>query len=348
MATYNDIFINGSNTFQFKRELAMAIGRDEAIVVNQIEYWLSVFRQQDDKERHFRDGRWWVWNTMNAWVDHFGIYSYNTLNTVFNKLRDRGILLVSNQYNREVFDRTYWYTIDYDRLGAIYAEYWEGKDRAKSPKSKKGSRKKVVKEVSQPENEPYPISQNLGNAVPNIREDNTIYYSTKITHNNINAVASPSRAIVSFSTNFDVSLKKSLENMKQVVKDQKDYEAMKYLVEYFFSAVALRTDTIHHVLSKPQCKKIYTVLSDKYMYLDKCVEEVTWQIQGYLHDFIAKTDKLTMEHFASEGILTLGDYRLQYPEIEEEGIDYRAYYIDRHPDCLMAQEANKQVLAPAT
>lgn len=347
MVTYNEIFINGSNTFQFKRELAMAIGKDEAIVVNQIEYWLSMFRQQNDIERHYKDGRWWVWNTMNAWVDQFGIYSYNTLSAIFNKLKKNGILITSAKYNLESFDRTLWYTIDYERLGAIYAEYWEGKDKGKSQKSKKVAK---VKETATKEEESTvsPIAQSLGNAMPKDWGDNTKDYYTKTTNKNINAESSPYRAIENFSSNFDISLKKSLENMKQVVKDEKDYEAMKYLVEYFFSAIALRTDMIHHVLSKPQCEKIYTVLSDKYKHLDKCVEEVTWQIQGYLHDFVVKTDNLTMEHFASEGILELGDYRLQLPEMEDEDIDYRMYYIDRHPDCQMAQESRKQVLAPAT
>ena len=55
-----------------------------------------------------------------------------------------------------------------------------------------------------------------------------------------------------------------------------------------------------------------------------------------------------MEHFATEGILQIGDYRIQNLDISDEDIDYRAYYIERHPDCQMAQESRKQVLAPAT
>lgn len=385
--TYDEIFLNDANVLMFRPKLACAIGLHEAIIVNQIEYWIGQikkWKEPKERDRHFQDGKWWVYNSLEEWHEQFPYMTKDLIQRKLSKLKKDGILFATAEYNTASFDRTLWYSINYDRLKEIVGEYT------------------VKEEDSEPDcdnnAETAPIAQNLGNAplknegleaknVENTHvgifqtcksefsrdgsrdfsDTNTIDYYPYITNTDITvntddkvnlygnnkksislkSVASPSRAIKRLN-DFDVSLSKSLKNMREVVKDEKHYEAMKYLTEYFFSAIALRTDTIHHVLNKTQCKKIYAVLSDKYMNLDKCVEEVTWQIQGYLHDFVVKTDKLTMEHFASEGILTLGDYRLQYPEMEDEDIDYRAYYIDRHPDCLMAKESRKQLLAPAT
>lgn len=361
MITYNEIFINGSNTFQFKRELAMAIGRDEAIVVNQIEYWLSVFRQQNDRERHLRDGRWWVWNTMNAWVDQFGIYSYNTLSAIFNKLKKNGILITSTDYNRESFDRTLWYSIDYERLEAIYTEYWKGKDVNQSQKSKKVQCAKAADVKVQ--NGGFPIAQNLGNAPPKNWGDNTKDYNTNTTTVNIDdklnikkgnkkavslkAESSPSQASDTLS-DFDISLKKTLSNMRRAVSDDDDFATMKYVTEYFFSAVAIRTCIVHHVLNQKQCDDIYITLRNHFGTVSGNVDGIISQIQCYIHDFAHRINTLTMEHFATDGILEIGDHRMQSLDADED-IDYRACYIGKHPGCLMDRERKtNQVLASAT
>lgn len=340
MATYNEIFANNSTVLVIRPDLMDAIGDREAIVLNQIEYWLDVYRRQGDTKRHFHDGRWWVWNSAEEWQKQFHIGSLSTVKRTLSKLKSMGLLITSSKYNIASFDQTLWYTIDYDKLEEIMDDFF------------------AEKEAESPENVENTHSVNLTQCSVSICADAECHFDPTYTKDYPDtslqkissfkkSIASPSGAMKRLS-DFDVSLKKSLENMRKVVKDQKDYEAMKYITEYFFSAIALRCDKIHHVLSKPQCQKIYTTLSDKYGQLDKFTEDVTWQIQVYLHDFIPKTDSLTMEHFASEGILELGDYRMQYPEMEDEDIDYRMYYIDRHPDCLMNQEPDKQILASAT
>ena len=149
-------------------------------------------------------------------------------------------------------------------------------------------------------------------------------------------------------SDFDISLEKSLANMRRVVPDDEEYQAMKFITETFFSAVTLRTDMIHHVLSVKQCERIYANLTNNYEPVSAYVEDVVWQIKRYLYDFIPKTDDTTMEHFATAGILEIGEYELPHKVLEDEYIDYRAIYIVKHPNCIMAQESRKQLLAPAT
>lgn len=386
MVTYNEIFVNNKNVLVLRTDLACAIGLYEALVVNQVEYWLEHFRDDPSPEtraKHFQDGKWWVYNTMEGWQKQIRVISLSTVQRTFTKLKKMGILELSSSYNKAFFDQTLWYTINYDKLKELVDDYmakagdehpdFNGNSEAdcitqtlgNGPENCAESAKNVenthtvnlteCRQSSKLNADSHPDCTNTIDYTPYITntdifvntDDKVNLYSNNKKAISLNSIASPSRAMNRLD-DFDVSLKKSLENMKQVVKDEKDYQAMKYLVEYFFSAIALRTDTIHHVLSKPQCKKIYAVLSDRFKPLNRSVEDVTWQIQYYLHDFIPKTDMLTMEHFATDGILQIGDYRMQNLGISDEDIDYRAYYIERHPDCQMAQESRKQVLAPAT
>jgi hypothetical protein len=46
--------------FQFQPSLAATLGLNEAIFIQQTHYWLQ-------RTKHERDGRWWVYNTMEAW-----------------------------------------------------------------------------------------------------------------------------------------------------------------------------------------------------------------------------------------------------------------------------------------
>jgi hypothetical protein len=372
--TYDEIFLNDSNVLMFRPKLACAIGLHEAIIVNQIEYWIGQIKKWKDgteRDRHFQDGKWWVYNSLEEWHEQFPFMTKDLIQRKLSKLKKDGILFATSEYNTASFDRTLWYSINYDRL------------------------KSVLEGDEEDSEQPSPIAQNLGNASlkteglepknlenthvgifqkcmsgfsrdgsRDFSDTNTIDYSTETTSNTVsiddksesnnkkaksilNAKSSPSRAIRT-SSNFDVSLKKTLSNMRRAVGNDNDFAAMKYLTEYFFSAIALRCDKIHHVLSVKQCNNIYATLKERFTPLDKSTEDITWQIQYYLHDFVPRMDTLTMEHFATDGILTIGDYRLQNLDISDEDIDYRAYYISKHPDCLMAQEARKQILASAT
>lgn len=88
--------------------LAVAIGLHEAIVLQQVQYWLST-------STHVYAGRTWVYNTVESWQTQFPYMSDRTLRRTLDTLRDRGLLLTAN-FNTHKFDRTLWYSIDYDAL----------------------------------------------------------------------------------------------------------------------------------------------------------------------------------------------------------------------------------------
>ena len=91
--------------------LATAIGLNEALVLQQIQYWIS----RSSKEF---DGRQWIYNTYEAWVEQFPFWSKPTIVRTITNLEKMGVVLTAN-YNKAKFDKTKWYAIDYDRLREI-------------------------------------------------------------------------------------------------------------------------------------------------------------------------------------------------------------------------------------
>jgi len=109
-------------------QLAVKIGLNEAIVLQQVHYWIQHYRQKGDK-KHFHDGRYWVYNTYKDWQkEHFPFWCERTIRRAIDSLRkpykpkagekkvERGPLLLVGNYNRRRYDKTLWYSIDYDEV----------------------------------------------------------------------------------------------------------------------------------------------------------------------------------------------------------------------------------------
>ena len=95
---------------------AKILGLNEAIVVQQIHYWLEINRRA---KINFYDGRTWTYNTYEKWQrENFDFWSLATLKRIFKKLFNEKILLKGN-YNSYKYDRTLWVTINYDKLDEI-------------------------------------------------------------------------------------------------------------------------------------------------------------------------------------------------------------------------------------
>ena len=95
--------------------LAKLIGLNEAIVVQQLHYWL-----QNPKNEGFQDGgHKWVYNTYEQWQeDNFPFWSVVTVKRLFLKLEKRG-LVISKQFAKARYDRQKYYRIDYEKLESL-------------------------------------------------------------------------------------------------------------------------------------------------------------------------------------------------------------------------------------
>lgn len=111
-------------------KLATAIGLNEAIVLQQIHFWVEVYKKAN-KTHHYQDGEWWVWNTGKEWKENFPFWSESTVWRALESLRGsylpkvgdtkigRGPLVITGRFNKEGYDRTLWYRIDYEELEQV-------------------------------------------------------------------------------------------------------------------------------------------------------------------------------------------------------------------------------------
>lgn len=95
--------------------LATLIGLNESIVLQQVHYWL---KHEEKSGQDYIDGRYWVYNTYEQWQEQFPFWSIRTLQRIFTTLENSGFLLSAN-YNKIGFDKTKWYSIDYNVLNTF-------------------------------------------------------------------------------------------------------------------------------------------------------------------------------------------------------------------------------------
>ena len=91
--------------------LAKLLGINEAIILQQIHYWL-------ERSNNIHDGYKWVYNSVAEWQKQFPWLAIATLKRKFKSLEDKGLLITGN-YNKKKFDKTKWYRIDYNLLNEM-------------------------------------------------------------------------------------------------------------------------------------------------------------------------------------------------------------------------------------
>jgi hypothetical protein len=95
--------------------LARLIGLNEAIVLQQVHYWV-VNARESKRVSNFRQERWWVYHSYPEWAETFPFWSEPTIIRTFRNLEKEGLVL-SDCLGDDPRDRRKWYTIDYEALG---------------------------------------------------------------------------------------------------------------------------------------------------------------------------------------------------------------------------------------
>ena len=96
-------------------ELAAVVGLNEAIVLQQIHYWIEINKKAN---RNHNDGYYWTYNSYEAWHEQFPFWSKNTIVRIIEKL-EKSNLIVTGNYNKLKLDRTKWYRINYEELNEL-------------------------------------------------------------------------------------------------------------------------------------------------------------------------------------------------------------------------------------
>lgn len=89
----------------FDKDIAVAYGLPEAIILNHIQFWIE---QNEANKLNYFDGSYWTYNTTKAFAEIFPYLSQRQIQCALKHLRDEGILKTGN-YNKSAYDRTLWY-----------------------------------------------------------------------------------------------------------------------------------------------------------------------------------------------------------------------------------------------
>lgn len=108
------LLIQGDNTLLVGTKLAMTVGLNEAMVLQQVHYWLM-------RSKHTIAGRKWVYNSYREWNKQFPFWSYSVVKRTFRSLEEQGYLL-SDSFNKRRMDKTKWYSVNYKKLEQLEKE----------------------------------------------------------------------------------------------------------------------------------------------------------------------------------------------------------------------------------
>ena len=98
-------------------KLATEIGLNENIFLQQVHYWL---KGNEERNHNYKDGRYWVYNSYSDWVkESFPFWSKSTVKRTVQSLEKQGLIITTSKYNKKEYDKTKWYTINYEKLKEV-------------------------------------------------------------------------------------------------------------------------------------------------------------------------------------------------------------------------------------
>lgn len=108
------LLFSEGDTLVINPRLAKLIGLNEAIILQQIHYWI------DNKycAGHIHLDRKWIYNTVSQWHEQFPFISVSTIKRVMVDLRDKGLIDVQ-KLSKDGLNHTNYYTINYESLDAM-------------------------------------------------------------------------------------------------------------------------------------------------------------------------------------------------------------------------------------
>lgn len=99
----------------FNLELAEKYGIEEAIILNNLFFWI---RKNVANDKHLHDGRYWTYNTNKALSRLFPYISDGKIFRALKHLEDADMIVKGN-YNKNKMDRTCWYAFSDNGLKVL-------------------------------------------------------------------------------------------------------------------------------------------------------------------------------------------------------------------------------------
>ena len=159
------LLINES-PLQVQPSLAMAIGLNEAIFLQQLHYWLGA-------SKYKKDDRVWIYNTYPEWLLQLKYMSLATLKRTIKSLKEKRLILVE-RFDKGRSNQVNYYSIDYDILCIVEENITQAIDSIDQLKMSQSSSSICTNGVAQ--NEPMDklkMSQSLQENTQEITQENS-------------------------------------------------------------------------------------------------------------------------------------------------------------------------------
>ncbi len=94
------------DNYLFNVEVAKKYGVNEAIFLQNMKFWISSNKANG---RNFKEGRYWTYNSYEAFQEIFPFWTARQIRTIIDKLVEQGVILKENKFNKQRNDHTNWY-----------------------------------------------------------------------------------------------------------------------------------------------------------------------------------------------------------------------------------------------
>lgn len=123
-------------------EVVKVVGANAAIIYQNIKYWCE---KNAANKRHFYDGLYWTYNSMEAFCELFDCFTVSQIKTALNKLEDKGFIKSGN-FNKSGYDRTKWYADQKSLIHLSKIANGLAKNRQPIPDSKPDNKNSIKKD----------------------------------------------------------------------------------------------------------------------------------------------------------------------------------------------------------
>ena len=112
-------------TYQFDIDLAARYGVDEAIMIANFLFWI---RKNEANGKYFHDGRFWTYNSTEAFTKLFPFWSAGQIRRILKSLESQDVIITGN-YNSSAYDHTLWYAFSDSFLQNHYFDFAKSTNR---------------------------------------------------------------------------------------------------------------------------------------------------------------------------------------------------------------------------
>lgn len=91
----------------FDISIAEKYGVNIAIFLSNMAFWI---KKNQANHKHFHEGRYWTYNTIQAYSVLFPYWSLKQMRLVLDKLKESSLVITGN-FNATLYDRTQWYAL---------------------------------------------------------------------------------------------------------------------------------------------------------------------------------------------------------------------------------------------